>query len=193
MALPSKGFDFTGDIRRVCADMTRRVPELSHIDIGRVAIGICQTRNGAMHGVFATLTPLRFEGGFVDKVVRGRRRRIQPLVDDAGREFLYLLNFYLPRFLNLSLEEKLSTIVHELWHIGPEFNGDLRRHAGRCYAHGQSQRAYDARMDRLTQQWLAADPPHHLYEFLERRFDELAAEHGGVRGERWPTPKMLLA
>jgi hypothetical protein len=193
MATRSKGFDFTGDIRRVCADMTRRVPELSHIDVERVAIGICQTRKLAMHGVFATLTPLRFEGGLVDKVVRGRRRRIQPLVDEAGREFLYLLNFYLPRFLNLPLEEKLSTIVHELWHIGPEFNGDLRRHAGRYYAHGNSQRAYDARMDRLTQQWLARDPPHHLYEFLERRFDELAAEHGGVRGERWPTPKVLLA
>ena len=66
MALPSKGFDFTGDIRRVCADMTRRVPELSHIDVERVAIGICQTRKLAMHGVFATLTPLRFEGGLVD-------------------------------------------------------------------------------------------------------------------------------
>jgi hypothetical protein len=193
MSRASKGFDFTGDIRLVCADMTRRVPELSHIDVERVAIGICQTRKPAMHGVFATLTPLRFEGGSVDKMVRGRRRRIQPLVDGAGREFLYLLNFYLPRFLNLSLEDKLSTIVHELWHIGPEFDGDLRRHAGRCYAHGHSQRAYDARMDRLTQQWLAANPPHHLYEFLERRFDELAAEHGGVRGQRWPTPKMLLA
>ena len=96
----------------------------------RVAIGICQTRNGAMHGVFATLTPLRFAGGRLDETVRGRRHRIQPLVDAAGQEFLYLLNFYLPRFLNLPLEEKLSTIVHELWHIGPQFDGDLRRHDG---------------------------------------------------------------
>jgi hypothetical protein len=189
----SKGFDFTGAIRNVCADMTRRVPDLSHIDMPRVAIGICQTRNGAMHGVFATLTPLRFEGGRLDKTVRGRRHRIQPLVDATGQEFLYLLNFYLPRFLNLPLEEKLSTIVHELWHIGPEFDGDLRRHAGRCYAHGHSQREYNARMDRLTQQWLAADPPHHLYEFLESTFDELRAEHSGVRGQRWPTPRMMPA
>lgn len=193
MSRASKGFDFTGAIRHVCADMTRRVPDLSHIGMPRVAIGVCQTRNGAMHGVFATLTPLRFEGGRLDKTVRGRRHRIQPLVDAAGQEFLYLLNFYLPRFLNLPLEEKLSTIVHELWHIGPEFDGDLRRHAGRCYAHGHSQREYNARMDRLTQQWLAADPPHHLYEFLESTFDELRAEHGGVRGQRWPTPRMMPA
>jgi hypothetical protein len=188
-----QGFDFTAAMRVICADMTRRLSELAHIDMQRVAVGVCQTRNGALYGVFATLTPLRFEGGEAVKTFRGRRRRIQPLHDRAGQEFLYLLNFYLPRFLNLSLEEKLSTITHELWHIGPCFDGDLRRHAGRCYAHGHSQRKYDAQMDRLTQQWLAADPPHHLYEFLESTFDELAAEHGGVRGDRWPVPKILPA
>lgn len=193
MAHRSKGFDFTAAVRRICVDMASRTAELRHIDMARVAIGVCQTRNGAMHGVFATLTPLRFAFGELHKVVRGRRHRIQPLTDGAGQEFLYLLNFYLPRFMNLPLEEKLSTIVHELWHIGPQFDGDLRRHAGRCYAHGHSQKAYNALMDRITQQWLAADPPHHLYEFLESNFDELAAEHGGVRGERWPIPKVMPA
>ena len=143
-----------------------------------------------MHGVFATLTPLRFEGGRRERTVRGRTVRIAPLVDADGAERLYLLNFYLPRFMNLPLEAKLSTIVHELWHVGPAFDGDLRRHAGRCYAHGRSQREYDAAMDRLAQGWLAADPPAHLYAFLESRFDELAAEHGGVRGQRWPAPRL---
>jgi predicted metallopeptidase len=191
--MTSNGFDFTSAIRGVCRDMTFRVPALSHIDMRRVAVGVCQSRNGAMHGVFATLTPLRFEGGAVLKKVRGRRHRIQPLVNGVGHEFLYLLNFYLPRFQNLPLEEKLSTIVHELWHIGPHFDGDLRRHEGRCYAHGPSQRHYDAQMDRLTQEWLALDPPHHLYEFLASKFEELSAEYGGVRAERWPVPKIMPA
>lgn len=193
MARASKGFDFTTAVCSVCADMTQRLPQLSHIDVDRVAIGMCQTRNGAMHGVYAALTPLRFVGGNVERPGRRGRRRIQALVDGSGREFLYLLNFYLPRFMNLSLEEKLSTVVHELWHIGPEFDGDIRRHAGRCYAHGHSQQKYDARMDLLAQQWLAASPPHHLYEFLEGTFDELAAEFDGVRGTRWPVPKIVPA
>lgn len=189
----SKGFDFTAAMRLVCVDISQRLPEMSHVTMERVAIGVCQTRNAAMHGVFATLTPLRFAGGAVEKKLRGRTMRIQPLVDGAGREFLYLLNFYLPRFLNLPLEEKLSTIVHELWHIGPQFDGDLRRHEGRCYAHGSSQRKYDELMDRLTRKWLASDPPAHLYEFLDREFLELSAEHGGIRGERWPAPRMVPA
>jgi hypothetical protein len=193
MAKRSKGFDVTGAIRAICLDMARRLPELAHLDVSRVAVGLCQSRNGAMHGVFATLTPLRFAGGRLDKTVRGRRHRIQPLADAAGQEFLYLLNFYVPRFLNLPLEEKLSTIVHELWHIGPDFNGDLRRHAGRCYAHGASQKAYDSLMDRLAQRWLASDPPPSLYEFLESSFENLVAEYGAVRGQRWPAPKLVPA
>lgn len=193
MPRSSKGFDFTAAVRAVGADMVGRVAELTHIDMGRVAVGVCRARSEAMHGVFATLTPLRFEGGKRERTVRGRTQRIGPLVDASGVEWLYLLNFYLPRFQNLSLEAKLSTIVHELWHIGPRFDGDLRRHAGRCYAHGHSQRAYNAAMDRLAQQWLAADPPHHLYAFLESTFDQLRAEHGGVRGQRWPAPRLTTA
>ncbi len=48
-------------------------------------------------------------------------------------------------------------------------------------------------MDRLTQQWLASDPPHHLYDWLSSDFDELVAEHGGIRGDRWPVPKLIPA
>ncbi|HYO26474.1 MAG TPA: hypothetical protein VEQ85_16150 [Lacipirellulaceae bacterium] len=188
-----QGFDFTGAVRRICADMTARLPELQHIAVDRVAIGLRRARHREPHGVYATLTPLRFAEGREFETRRGRRYRIGPLVDAAGREYLYLLSFYVPRFLDLPLEGKLSTIVHELWHIGARFDGDLRRHEGRCYAHGPSQRRYDAEMDRLTQRWLAADPPSHLYEFLACNHDELSAEHGGVRGDRWPTPRLAPA
>jgi hypothetical protein len=188
-----QGFDVTAAIRSLCADMTQRLAELRHIRLDQVALGVRRARHRQPHGVYATLTPLRFADGRTHETRRGRRYRIEPLVDAAGREFLYLLSFYLPRFLDLPLEAKLSTIVHELWHIGPEFDGDLRRHAGRCYAHGRSQHEYNAAMDRLAQQWLAADPPEHLYEFLGRSFDELSAEHGGLRGQRWPLPRLAPA
>jgi hypothetical protein len=193
MRKPSKGFDFTAGIRSICVDMAARLAELSHIDMSRVAVGVRRSRTSGAYGVFATLTPLRFQDGEAAQLRRGRRWRIEPLRDASGREYLYLLSFYLPRFLDLPLEEKLSTIVHELWHVGPRFDGDLRRHAGRCYAHGGSQRKYDAQMDRLAQRWLAADPPHALYEFLASNFDGLRAEHGGVHGQRWQTPKLVPA
>ncbi len=187
----SHGFDFTAAMRRLCRDMVARLAELSHIDLERVAISLCQTRQNGSHGLYASLTPLKFEAGADQQVLEGRRYGVQRLCDQQGRELLYILSFFLPRFQNTSLEEKLSTVLHELWHVSPEFDGDLRRHEGRCYAHGPSQREYDAQMDRLAQRWLALDPPGHLYEFLTLDFAELVAEHGQVVGARWPTPKLL--
>ncbi len=186
-----KTFDFTVAVRAVCNDMTRRLPDLAHIDMNRVAVGFRQTRKRVMHGVQASLTPLRFEAGKTVGAVRGRRYQCQRIVRPDGAECLYLLNFYLPRFLDLPFEEKLVTIVHELWHVGPRFDGDLRRHEGRCYAHGASQQAFDAHAAGLARGWLALDPPERLYSFLTLSFCDLVAEHGAVRGERYPAPKLV--
>lgn len=189
--MESHGFDFCEAMRHLCADMTRRLPELRHINLTRVAISLCQTRKNVSHGIYASLTPLRFEAGAKTTVRRGRRYAVEAVIDSNGREYLYILSFYLPRFMTTSLEEKLSTVVHELWHISPAFDGDLRRHAGRCYAHGPSQKQYDALMDRLAQRWLALDPPSHLYDFLMGDCDELIAEHGRITGTRWPNPQLV--
>jgi len=184
------GFDFTTAIRRVCDDMTQRVDELRHIDMRRVAVGFCQARKRVPHGIQASLTPMRFEGGAETKRIRGRKFGCQKLVDGSGRDYLYLLQFYLPRFLDHSLEEKLTTVVHELWHVSPDMNGDVRRMEGRCYVHGASQKEFDAQAARLARQWLQNDPPADLYEFLQYDFQTLAAEHGGVRGQRFIAPKL---
>ena len=58
------------------------------------------------------------------------------------------------RFMDVDFEEKLVTIFHELWHVSPRFDGDLRRHPGRCYMHTGSQKDYDAQMLRLARRWL---------------------------------------
>ena len=187
----SGGFDFTTAMRRVCDDMVARLPDLAHIRLEQVAVSFCQARKDVSHGMQASLTPLRFAGGATSTVRRGRRYTCQAVLDPAGREYLYILNFYLPRFLNHSIEEKLSTIVHELWHISPAFDGDLRRHSGRCYAHGASQRAYDAHVSALARQWLALDPPYAVYEFLELDCQELAAEHGALYGTQIRAPKLV--
>lgn len=186
-----RGFDFTAAMGRVCADMVSRLPELAHVEFNRVAISVAQTRKNVSHGLQAALTPLRFEGGATTTSQDGQRWTCQRVVDGAGHEYLYILSFYLPRFLNLSVEEKLSTTLHELWHISPACDGDLRRHEGRCYAHGTSQREYDSQMDGLARTWLALDPPHHLYQFLESSYQQLVAEYGTVYGQHVAVPKLL--
>jgi predicted metallopeptidase len=186
------GFDFTYHMRVLCDDLVRRLPELSHVDLTRVAISFCQTRKAVSHGIYASLTPMRFSGGREHTVRRGRRWGLQRLFDPGGREMLYILSFYLPRFLDLDLRRKLTTVVHELWHIGPRFDGDVRRYHGRCWAHSASQRQYDRLVDAMADRWWSLDPPPSTYEFLMQDFQTLVRGHGAILGRRVPAPKLLL-
>ncbi len=172
--------------------MAARVDELRHIDMSRVAVSFRQTRKRMPHGLYASLTPLRFAGGQTHTIRRGRKFSMQRVEID-GREMLYVLNFYLPRFLDLGFREKLTTIAHELLHIGPHFDGDLRRFSGRCYAHSQSQGQFDAHAEQLAQRWLAGGPEQSLYAFLHLDFLGLQSLHGRIIGRRIAAPKLLLA
>ncbi|MFA8016109.1 putative metallopeptidase [Bremerella cremea] len=186
-----RGFDFTFAMRRLVVDMTKRMPELKHIDMSRVAVAIVQARIESTHGVFATLTPMRFEKGARYTTRRGHKYACQMLFDEHGREMLYILSFYLPRFQNMSFSEKMITIFHELWHISPDFDGDIRRHPGRCYAHSSSQKEYDEHMAVLSNQYLIKQPPPELYTFLEHDFTKLYQNSGGIYGVKIPRPKLI--
>jgi hypothetical protein len=134
---------------------------------------------------------LRFAGGAETGKRRGRLYRIQRLCDRSGREMLYILRFCLPRFLDLDLREKLITVLHELWHINPAFNGDIRRHAGRYHAHTHSQAEYDEQMGKLADRWLAAGPPGELWDFLKHDYRQLVSFHGRIVGVRIPRPLLV--
>lgn len=191
-AVPSQsGFSFTTSMRRFCADAVSRVAVLDHVDLTHVAVSFAQARKRTRHGLYASLTPMRFAGGSLTCRRQSRTYTIQRLYDGQGREILYILTFYLPRFMDLPFREKLITVFHELWHISPGFDGDLRRHDGRCYAHTHSQKQYDAEMDLLARQYLASTPPAVLYEFLQYDFTGLMARYGRVYGTKVRRPRLL--
>jgi predicted metallopeptidase len=183
--------DISKRMRAICEDMVARLPELAHVDMSRVAVAFSKARKPVMYGTYASLTPLRFEGGAETGRRRGKLYRMQSLLDASGREMLYILRFCLPRFLDLDLREKLITVLHELWHISPEFNGDIRRHAGRYHAHTHSQAEYDAQMGALADRWLALQPPEELWEFLRLDFRQLAIRHGRILGVRIRRPRLI--
>jgi hypothetical protein len=179
-------------MRHLCGDMVQRLDALGHIDLACVAITVTQARKNVAHGMQASLTPLRFKHGRETELRGNRCYRVERVLRPDGKEYLYLLTFFLPRFLDHPFEEKLTTVLHELWHISPRFDGDLRRHAGRCYAHGHSQRAYDAHAAALARKWLSLDPPLYVYAFLQSSFDDLQREYGSVIGQRVRAPRLLV-
>lgn len=187
----SQGFDFTTKMRLICDDMTKKVVALQHIHMERVAVGFCQTRTASEYGCYASLTPLRFENGSLTTIRRKQRYTLQRLLDPNGLEYLYLLNFYVPRFLNLDFRQKLITTVHELLHISERFDGDIRRFEGRCYAHSASQKDYDAHAERLASLWLAQKPTKELYDFLHMDFPTLQHQFGRIYGQHYTVPRLI--
>lgn len=184
------GFDFTSAMTRLCEDITQRVDEFRHIRMEQMPVTFAQTRRRVRHGLQAKLTPMRFENGLLMTSRAGRRWTVERLFD-GKREVLYILTFYLPRFLDHSFREKMITVFHELYHISPLFDGDIRRMEGRYHVHSQSQKEYDRLMEVFADRYLALRPPKECYAFLKKKFRTLQSEYGGVVGLQVPIPKLI--
>jgi hypothetical protein len=177
-------------MQRLCADVVSRCQPLHHVDVSRLQFGVTPARNGRRHGLQARVTPLRLRDGRLTRRRRGLTFQIQRYFID-GREVLYLVTFCLPRFLDLTFDEKFVTLFHELFHISPSFNGDLRRHDGRYCVHSHSQKQYDKQMSALARDYLAGKPDPNLHAFLRLDFGQLLERHGSVLGVCIPRPKLI--
>jgi hypothetical protein len=190
LGLAREPFHITRHIHALCCDIAQKTTQLSHIDMQRVLIGITRARSRRPHGLQAKVTPLRLRHGQLTQKRRGWNYQVQQYY--VGEvEMLYVMTFCLPRFLDLGFEEKMITIFHELFHISPDFNGDLRRHDGRYYQHTHSKKKYDCHMKEHVQAYLQSQPDSSLYGFLHHTFEELHERHGQVKGVSVPVPKLV--
>lgn len=186
----ARAFDFSGHIGRLCADLVKRTDILRHIDVSRLLFAVTQARSPRAHGLQARVTPLRCPDGRLTRQCRGVTYQVQRYFVD-GHEFLYVVHFCLPRFLDQDFREKFITLFEELYHISPAFDGDLRRHQGRYAIHAHGRRGYDPYMEDLARAYFATRPDRGLYAFLRLNFAELSARHAGVAGIVVPRPKVI--
>ena len=151
-------YDLSAHLAALAADFCRRLPALAQIDPQRVLFAISRSRADGTHGTYARIAPLRFAAG-APEITRRRGRFLEtfrmPALVHEGREILYVIYIMVPRFLRLSPEEKLTTVLHELFHVSTSCDGDIRRFAGRNFAHGSSRQAYNRQIKRLLEQYLA--------------------------------------
>jgi hypothetical protein len=183
-------FDFCVAIRRLIADVVQRTPEFARVAPGEVLIGVTQARSSRLHGLQARVTPLRFANGQLVRQRHGVTYQVQRYFE-GDQEFLYLMTFCLPRYLDQEFDDKLITLFHELYHIHPDFNGDLRRHHGRCSWHTTSKHGYDRHMTELARAYLSTRPDPRLHSFLRLNFAQLRQRHGAVLGVVVPRPKLI--
>ena len=183
-------FDFSAAMARLCHDVTGRCEILRHIQMPRVLVTFTPSRNRSRYGLQARVTPLRFRGGALTRRHGPVEYQVQRFFVE-GQEMLYLLTFCLPRFLDQSFDEKLVTVFHELFHMGPGFDGDLRRHPGRYAIHSHSKERYDSHMAVLARDYVANHPDPGLFAFLQAGYRDLWGRHGGIVAAVVPRPKLL--
>jgi Putative phage metallopeptidase len=98
------------------------VPEFAHIKVEQVHFAIFHSRAAQQTLTFARCYPLSTE-------IKRRGRRVYALshvYTPQGKRAKYLLAFAWTRFWDMSPRERLETLVHELYHIGPRFDGEPR-------------------------------------------------------------------
>ena len=179
----------------LCRDAARCVPALAHLVPERILFALSRSRAQGCHGLYARIVPLRFAGGSLEwQRRRGRYQeiwRLSPL-HYGGEEILYLIQVLVPRFFRLSRREKLATLFHELYHISPGCDGDLRRFPGRNYAHGHSRQAFQQQVESLLDTYLAAGPPASLLAAFDMTEEDWQTGRMRVSGLRLPIPRARL-
>jgi hypothetical protein len=111
-------------LRRLIRDAASRLPELRHVRASRILVVAGEARRASR----ATIRPTSFAD-------TGKRRsasgRLQPLIHFRGRRILYVITLRPLFFRSSTVESRVATLIHELYHTSPAFDGTLhhgRRH-----------------------------------------------------------------
>ncbi len=206
--------NYTERLTDVMRDLVHRVPAFSFIDMSNVLVFARAGRSDA-EGPFATchcLTLPPSDDGYYfwrDRTTGRITRRSEwfvtksPSVMLSGRPVKYMISFTLPRFSDQKLDRtrkerfypgaepwvaKLDTVVHELYHIDPSYNGIRRieRQDGTYSANCHGNQFFEQVAD-MVAQYLASRPDPAVYDFLRWDFDAMDRRYGGVVGTTFRT------
>jgi hypothetical protein len=167
--------NFNQAVRAVIRDVAAHMPEFSHLKASRILVVAGEARRGSR----GTVKPLMTHPG------EGRRK---PIVRIKGRRMLYCITLRPLFFRSSTPRDRIGTLLHELFHISPLFDGTLdeeRRHE----AVGPG---FGAKLRPLVRRYLRQCPPElwaafaydgevRVQQWLERPSANLV---GGRRGAR---------
>lgn len=152
--------------RRVAADLAHTLPEMAHLKASRILFVAGEARRASR----ATVKPLGGKGGH--RVVL------------QGRRVLYLVTLRPKFFRSSTPEQRVATLLHELLHISPRFDGTLAEERRHDHLPGE---AFDKLLEPLLRRYLAAGDPAllaalgHDGEVLARQWLERPTGAGGRR------------
>lgn len=159
--------NFSRAVRLLIRDISRRVPEFAKVRSDSVLVVAGEARRASR----ATIRPTRFQDTATLRSKDGHLRK--PRLTFRGRKILYVLTLRPLFFRTGGADKRIETILHELFHLSPAFNGTLameRRHSVMDAA------AFEEALRPIVKRYLAVCPQEHLDRF---------SFNGEVRVRHW--------
>jgi hypothetical protein len=148
----------TRPLQLLIADVAARLPEFAHVRPEQILVLAGEARR-ASH---ATVKPLAFPRSRARISKDGRREK--PRVRIGGENILYVITLRPIWFRQSNMEDRVGTLLHELFHLSTHFDGTL--HPGR--RHAKMGKAFGQRLGPLVRRYLAEAPPRVLAPFSHR-------------------------
>ena len=164
MPLSSRPLNLNRAIRALMRDLSTRSPEFTHLVPAKVLVVAGEARRASRGSV----KPL----AFARAKSRDHSGVRKPVVRVDGRRMLYCVTLRPLFFRDSRPEQRVETLLHELYHVSPVFDGTLdpaRRHS-------RLGRKFSRRFRPLLRRYLRDCPPEVLAPF---------AHHGPVRILAW--------
>ena len=165
--MSKRRLNFNRTVRALLVDAARALPAFSHIRPAQVLVVAGEARRASR----ATVKPLCFEG---TKLEDGQGRS-KPRVEVRGRPMLYCVTLRPLFFRRSTPQARIATLLHELFHISPAFDGTLslnRRHHLAGPAFGQTLlplvRSYLSRCPRPLWEAFSHDGEVRVWQWLEK-------------------------
>lgn len=184
---PRETINITDTLTLLTAHIIEETDIFSHIDLDSCLVCISSNRKNSRGAIYGKVVPLKFKNGSSTVTYRGNLYHM-PRVEHRGKELLYLIYYYMPRFFDLSAREKCNVIFHELYHISPWFNGDIRRMGKKKAAHGHSKKHFDTHYEKQLEDYMHMVENTPFIKFLNLTSRDLY-RHFNVVGRRMKIPK----
>jgi hypothetical protein len=189
--MPQNSINLSEVLSLIVHSASEKCALFSHIDSAKCLICVSSSRSGR-GGIYGKLVPLRFENG--ERVLIYKNRKyIIPSLFIKETEILYIVYFYMPKFFNLPAKDKLNVIFHELYHISPLFNGDIRRMGKVKAAHGHSKKHYDSNYENELNEFFSYLEQTPFINFLKLDEKGLKKNFKKIKSVRMKLPKPFIA
>lgn len=168
---------------------SQRYDIFNHIKIENIIVSLSTNRKNSRRSyTYGKCVPLKFKDGADFTYQRGVKFQIPEVVEN-GNIILYALSFFNPRFFELTSEEKLRVIFHEMYHISPDFNGDIRRFGRSGSAHGSSRKKFDSFFEKEQNDFYNFLANSDILKILEMPYNELFSSFNNIFFNRFKPPK----